>query len=433
MPTTPRVSGAGLSGVILALLLVGLLAPAAAATPVAPAASGTQQVSHPAITEVTAVHADVPSASRQTVYHWSSERTELSVTVSRPDQGQYVLCRAGAGEGSCISLGAGAGETTVQYYWDRSAATPTPTFVVREAGSGDVVAQRTVSVVYVARDGDLDGDGLSNRAEAQQGTYLGRTDSDGDGLADPRERELGTDPMAADSDGDGLDDGAEMAAGTDPLAADTDGDGISDARERQLGTNPTSGFSVAVVVGIVLVCFVFGFLVGLLIVSLIERIRSGREWTASGLARLARTALPTAPTVGPLTATASASAGARSSSGHAPATPRSGVDDVAPGPDRRSSPSAAFEAASQDLVKDEVVIEQMLEAADGQMRQSDIVEITDWSKAKVSRLLSQMADQHRIVKVRLGRENAIYLPGSDPSAEPDGHAPGAPPDSRGAE
>jgi hypothetical protein len=44
------------------------------------------------------------------------------------------------------------------------------------------------------------------------------------------------------------------------------------------------------------------------------------------------------------------------------------------------------------------------------MRQADIVAETGWSDAKVSQLLSAMADEGRVEKLRLGRENLISLP-----------------------
>lgn len=52
---------------------------------------------------------------------------------------------------------------------------------------------------------------------------------------------------------------------------------------------------------------------------------------------------------------------------------------------------------------------ELLVANDGFMKQSAIVEETDWSKAKVSRLLSRMADHGTIRKDKDGRENVIIL------------------------
>lgn len=53
---------------------------------------------------------------------------------------------------------------------------------------------------------------------------------------------------------------------------------------------------------------------------------------------------------------------------------------------------------------------ELLERNDGQMRQADIVEAVEWSKSKTSRVLSSMAEEGAVEKVRLGRENVIRLP-----------------------
>lgn len=69
-------------------------------------------------------------------------------------------------------------------------------------------------------------------------------DSDGDGLTDREEAELGTDPLVADTDKDGLTDGEEVALGTNPLVADTDGDSYLDGWEVREGTDPLDPTSV---------------------------------------------------------------------------------------------------------------------------------------------------------------------------------------------
>lgn len=64
------------------------------------------------------------------------------------------------------------------------------------------------------------------------------------------------------------------------------------------------------------------------------------------------------------------------------------------------------------LLSDEERVMALIEARDGRMKQADIVTETDWSNAKVSQLLSQMADDGEIEKLRIGRENLIRLPDS---------------------
>jgi hypothetical protein len=84
---------------------------------------------------------------------------------------------------------------------------------------------------------------------------------------------------------------------------------------------------------------------------------------------------------------------------------RTAVDDAETGP--------AEPVADTELLSDEERVETLLEQHGGRMRQAAIVEETDWSDAKVSQLLSRMADEGHIEKLRLGRENVISLPGDE--------------------
>jgi len=56
----------------------------------------------------------------------------------------------------------------------------------------------------------------------------------------------------------------------------------------------------------------------------------------------------------------------------------------------------------------------MLADNGGQMRQVDIVDQTEWSKSTVSRVLSSMAEEGRIVKIDVGRGNMITRPETVP-------------------
>ena len=77
------------------------------------------------------------------------------------------------------------------------------------------------------------------------------------------------------------------------------------------------------------------------------------------------------------------------------------------------------------LLSDEERVERLLENNGGRMRQADIVAETGWSDAKVSQLLSAMADADRVEKLRLGRENLISLPDDDgPENGPNGGGDG---------
>ncbi|KAB1186865.1 MULTISPECIES: hypothetical protein [Haloferax] len=73
-----------------------------------------------------------------------------------------------------------------------------------------------------------------------------------------------------------------------------------------------------------------------------------------------------------------------------------------------------------DLLSDEERVELLLEQNGGRMKQANIVKETGWSDAKVSQLLSAMADNGRVEKLRLGRENLISLPDEDDEDDEDG-------------
>lgn len=81
------------------------------------------------------------------------------------------------------------------------------------------------------------------------------------------------------------------------------------------------------------------------------------------------------------------------------------------------------DGGSDELVPDSLVVQRILESNEGRLKQGAIVEATGWSKSKVSRRLSRMADDGRIVKVRLGRENLICLDGAEPDVVSGGPTP----------
>jgi uncharacterized membrane protein len=73
------------------------------------------------------------------------------------------------------------------------------------------------------------------------------------------------------------------------------------------------------------------------------------------------------------------------------------------------------ESAEKDLSDRDVVLG-ILDENDGRMKQARIVDATDWSKSKVSMVLSEMEDEGDITKLRVGRENIISVEGSEPEA-----------------
>lgn len=68
------------------------------------------------------------------------------------------------------------------------------------------------------------------------------------------------------------------------------------------------------------------------------------------------------------------------------------------------------------IMTDEERVVRLLESNGGRVRQGRIVEEFDWSKSKVSMLLSRMESDGTITKLRVGRENIIALPGAEPAA-----------------
>ncbi len=69
-----------------------------------------------------------------------------------------------------------------------------------------------------------------------------------------------------------------------------------------------------------------------------------------------------------------------------------------------------------ELMSDEDRVISLIRENGGRMKQVDIVDETGWSKSKVSMLLSDMADEDTISKLRVGRENIISLEGYEPEA-----------------
>lgn len=238
---------------------------------------------------------------------------------------------------------------------------------------------------------DTDADGLRDGEEAYvYATDPKKTDTDGDGLTDEAEvRSLETNPTVADTDGDGLTDGAEVKeAGTDPTRPDTDSDGFVDEIEVASGTDPADTASrpqehdAAVGEGLrfppvetgAVLFGIFG--IGALVVGI------------GGLVDRSDVASVRSPF----------------------ARDRSGST----GTDTASTATATVED-SQLFLPNEKRVLLLLDDHDGRMNQSDIVETTEWSKAKVSRVLSTMEEDGQITKISLGRRNLIARPGDEPA------------------
>ena len=89
------------------------------------------------------------------------------------------------------------------------------------------------------------------------------------------------------------------------------------------------------------------------------------------------------------------------------------ADGTAPAAAAGDSADADEDEVDLSLLSDEERVERLLAQNDGRMKQATIVDEMGWSDAKVSQLLSAMADEGRIDKLRLGRENLISLPDDD--------------------
>lgn len=70
-------------------------------------------------------------------------------------------------------------------------------------------------------------------------------------------------------------------------------------------------------------------------------------------------------------------------------------------------------AGSGPILTDGDRVEQLLRERDGRAKQSEIAEALDWSASKTSRTVSRLADEDRVEKLRIGRENVVSLPDED--------------------
>lgn len=269
---------------------------------------------------------------------------------------------------------------------------------------------------------DTDGDGLQDGVEVTQyRTDPTSSDTDGDGLLDGAEvNTQQTNPKKADTDGDGLDDDAEVNRyETDPLTSDTDGDGVSDPQEVDRSKFASPAFLRQLAAAGAFVAFLVG--VG---------IYRSDDSAAATLRKIAPAAI-----AGRLGGTDGPASTAGTSDGD-PA-PGSEPDPTRPDQDPGSgagvndgtakSTDSSTETPSEtgetddpeeidlDLLPNAEVVLAVLDQNGGQIRQSELVEETGWSKAKVSRVLSKMEADEKIVKVSVGRGNLITTPNDVPT------------------
>ena len=101
---------------------------------------------------------------------------------------------------------------------------------------------------------------------------------------------------------------------------------------------------------------------------------------------------------------------AASASGGPTHPDESAADDGSAGVEGAATDAAAGSTGTEPpLLTDEDRVRRALRERGGRMKQSAIVEELGWSKSKTSRVLSGMADEGTVEKLRIGRENVIDL------------------------
>lgn len=433
--------------VVVVCLLSATLPGVAAATAIAPShqpgvapVDGVAPATDPVIQNRTGVtNTDLSGSGvvvRQngTTYVWQDGQFDLAVTMFPLDNpGEHRLCLDVRDDQGTAVATQRCRTVEVREYGSRTTfneqtlstnQTGQHEFVLTLATSGE---NQTTSlpVTVIEPSGDVDSDSLNNTQEIEHGTGLADADTDGDGLLDGlevtkygtdpttpdtdqdglrdgREVNIGTSPTTPDTDGDGLDDGTEVNKyGTDPKDPDTDDDGVDDASEINLGTDPTDpdtdddGIDDGAEVG------------------------SGSDPLAADSPESPTTGQPADPSSqtmmyvvggGTLLAGVVVAVGYLRRRGglDAPET----MDGLARDVDDAGE-TEGDDAVDTDLLSPEQHVMHLLETNGGQMKQSQFVEETDWSKAKVSRKLSQLENDGEIKRVRIGRENVVTYPDRD--------------------
>lgn len=110
-------------------------------------------------------------------------------------------------------------------------------------------------------------------------------------------------------------------------------------------------------------------------------------------------------------------------SGESALEPDGGVEASAPDEGGETEPFTGFSEESIPKVKllqelgltPEQYIVSGLDMNGGRLRQQEIVARTGWSEASVSRTLTQMEADGSIVRIQIGREKVVCLPGACPN------------------
>ena len=434
-------------------LLIPVLVVALAAGPVV-ATTSVGNADGPTIQEVTLPDGSVADRADGRVYVWRSALDAITVRVDPGGTSARLrVCVEGRDPANETARTVGCQEQqvferngTVRLPVDRWAANQSgPRTVgvsVQDPSSREVLDRDELSIVVVVRGGDLDGDGLTDEREFEGGTGVDLRDTDRDGLLDGTEViEYGTDPLSNDTDGDGLRDAQEIGGNTNATVPDTDGDGLLDGEEvNEYGTDPTDpdtdddGLTDAEEINESDTDPTDPDTDGDGLTDAEEIDEYGTDPTDTDtdgdlLGDALEVSLGTGATNGTTTALVLAGmmlfvlgavAVAWTRGGPVPPLDgETGGADGAGGRDGREGSADAIgpanDAADTDpLLTDEDRVKRLLRENGGRLQQGEFVERTDWSKSKVSRLLSRMEDEGEIEKIAIGRENLIALAGEGP-------------------
>lgn len=250
----------------------------------------------------------------------------------------------------------------------------------------DVPSDTTIrNYTVITRDGDLDDDGLTNEREVNENLNFTNSDMDADGLRDGEElRTYNTSPTDNDTDGDGILDAAEIRSGTDPLDASEPSNSTDTEQqsEEDITPDPSDPATLTIV------------LIGLLGIGsiggvLIWQYKDGDENLQSVGNDLGTGTESESEFIGPR----------RSDDGPA-----------------SNAPTGDAHPRDELLLTDADRVYNLVCENNGRMKQKNIVAETEWSKSKVSRVLSSMEADGEINKLRVGRGNVVYVDGAEPEA-----------------
>lgn len=296
---------------------------------------------------------------------WKDSELRINATIeSQNDSGTFYLCGRGYDEDGdstvtfeCEQFAMSTGDTrnvaiSIDAWPENATGNHTIVVELYKSGFNDdaMIHESFHDVSVIERDGDLTGDGLKNQEEFEHGTDITRPDTSGNGLTDWEE---------------------VKKYGTNPLETDTTGDGVSDATLVRLGLDPTEPY--------LLHRYLVGGIIGAAIIA------GGTVW----LIRKYRD-----------TNTAAGEQSAETN------TPISGSHRSENG---KSAEVGEQSPIDESILTNEEVVCRALKQNDGRMRQSQIVDSTEWSKAKVSRVLSDLEENGVIQRIRIGRENVVDL------------------------